>query len=144
MLSPLSLQETKAQNENATGWGQCPSLDPGPLAPSPALVPNEPSGVRSLSGRLWGKGRGGPSRQVFPVGMNTAVRGSQRQGPQQGLHPPSPQHRPLSRGRPKPAPPRGVTIWLQKNPLSIGGGGKSVLKGIGLFFGKDSPDECTA
>lgn len=54
-------------------------------------------------------------------------------GPQWGVDPPSPQLRSLSRGRPKPAPPWGVTIWLQKSPLSIGGGEKGVLKGIGLF-----------
>lgn len=135
------------------------------MAPSPVLVPSEPDGVRPRSGCLGEKEGSGRSRQVLPVGMNTAGRGARRSGPRRlgtpvfgapgvrgpqclgppafrapgirgprwGVDPPSPQLRSLSRGRPKPAPPWGVTIWLQKSPLSIGGGEKGVLKGIGLF-----------
>lgn len=91
-----------------------------------------------------GARRSGPRRLGTPVFGAPGVRGPQClgppafrapgiRGPRWGVDPPSPQLRSLSRGRPKPAPPWGVTIWLQKSPLSIGGGEKGVLKGIGLF-----------
>lgn len=94
--------------------------------------------------RRSGPRRSGPRRLGTPVFGAPGVRGPQClgppafgapgvRGPRWGVDPPSPQLRSLSRGRPKPAPPWGVTIWLQKSPLSIGGGEKGVLKGIGLF-----------
>lgn len=51
------------------------------MAPSPVLVPSEPDGVRPRSGCLGEKEGSGRSRQVLPVGMNTAGRGARRSGP---------------------------------------------------------------